>query len=165
MTVSKIVTISLFVINLFLTVKLNGQIFSVGTKIQKKALFQVTLNHPFVYNKYDTPHEFMLGVDYTTKNKHAPSGILPQATYGYRLVDDRRKPYFVMMGTSVGYNFQLSRGFENQFKISPFLYLEYSGFLNLKVGYDYSTQIQKGYPFVSIGLGGLQMFRHFVLGL
>lgn len=90
----------------------------------------------------------MLGVDYAQKNKFAPSGIMPQATYGYRFVDNVKKEYFFMLETSVGYNFQLSSGFENQIKISPLAYLELLAFLNIKAGYGYSTQIQKGYRFI-----------------
>lgn len=127
-------------------------------------MFQATLNRPFIYDKGRILHEFMLGVDYTTKNKFAPSGIMLQATYGYRFVDNVKKEYFFMLGTSVGYNFQLSSGFENQIKIGPFAYLELLAFLNIKAGYEYSTQIQKGYPFISIGFGGLHMLRHFKIG-
>lgn len=82
---------------------------------------QATLIRPFIYDKGRILHEFMLGVDYTTKNKFAPSGIMLQATYGYRFVDNVKKEYFFMLGTSVGYNFQLSSGFENQIKSVPLL--------------------------------------------
>lgn len=146
-----------------LNTKLSAQIFSLGTKYQEKFMFQATFNYPFVYSKYKMPHEFMLGVDYTTKNKHAPSGIMPQATYGVRIVDKDRVDYFLMAGTSVGYNFQLYSNYKNQVKVSPFVYLEYGAVLNLKVGYDYSTQLGKGDPFVSIGIGGLHMFRNFTI--
>lgn len=148
-------------IGLFLGFVAQAQVFSLGTKIQKKAMFQAAVNYPFVYSKYKMPHEFMLGIDYTTKNKYSPSGIMPQATYGFRMVDKDRKDYFLMIGTLVGYNFQLSSDFKNQIRVSPFVYLEFVGLLNVKAGYDYSTQIKKGYPFISLGFGGLHMLRNF----
>lgn len=141
----------------------DAELFSLGTKYQEKLMFHATVNYPFVYSKYKMPHEFMLGVDYTTKNMYAPSGVMPQATYAVRVVDKDRVDYFLMAGTSVGYNFQLSSNYKNQVKVSPFVYLEYGAVLNLKVGYDYSTQLGKGYPFVSIGIGGLHMFRNFTI--
>ena len=85
---------------------------------------------------------------------------MPQATYGYRLWDDKRSEFFVMVGSSAGYNFQLSRDFSNQIKVSPFVYAEYIGVINVKIGYDYATKINKGFPFISVGLGGFHALRN-----
>lgn len=137
----------------------NAQIINLGYKYQEKGMFNATLNYPMIYDRY-THHEFMLGVDYTSKNRKAPSGISPQLTYAYFVVDNSRTNYMLMTGVSTGYQVSMHNPFKNQFKLSPYIYAEFIAVLNLKIGYDYFLPLQKGYPYVSLGLGGLHMFRH-----
>lgn len=59
-----------------------AQLFSVGYKQSKSAMFHVTFNYPLVFEN-DKPYEFMLGADYATRNRHIPSGLTPQATFMY----------------------------------------------------------------------------------
>ncbi|MBA5793299.1 hypothetical protein H1R17_03105 [Flavobacterium sp. xlx-214] len=148
------------IIALLFSSSLTAQIVSVGGKFQKDWMFQTTINYPFVFDE-DSRHEVMLGLDYTSKNNQAPSGLTPQITYGYYVVDSAYKDFMVMAGVSTGYTVNLNSAFKSQIRVSPFVYAEYFSFLNVKVGYDYGTQINKGYPYVSIGLGGFHMFRHF----
>ena len=145
---------------LFVKSMATAQIINVGGKFQKDVMFQATLNYPFVFDE-SSHHEVMLGVDYTSNNKQFLSGLTPQITYGYYVVDNAYKDFMVMAGVSSGYTVNFNSSFKNQIRVSPFVYAEYFGFLNIKVGYDYATQINKGYPYVSIGLGGFHMFRHF----
>lgn len=136
-----------------------AQIVNVGGKFQKDLMFQATLNYPFVFDE-DSRHEVMFGLDYTSKNNQAPSGLTPQITYGYYVVDHANKDFMIMAGVSTGYVVNLNSTFKCQIRVSPFVYAEYFSFLNVKVGYDYNTQIKKGYPYVSIGLGGFHMLKH-----
>lgn len=147
------------------TKPLEAQVLSLGAKAQKQVMFQTVAHYVLGDGSSRSAHAYMLGVDYTTKNKYAPSGIMPQATYGYRLWEEKRSDFFVMVGSSAGYNFQLSRDFPHQIKVSPFVYAEYLGVINVKMGYDYAPKINTGYPFISLGLGGFLAFRNFVIGL
>lgn len=135
-----------------------AQIVNIGYKYQEKGMFQTSFNYPFLYD--GSSHEWMLGIDYTSKNDKAPSGITPQITYGYYLKDNPNSDYFIMTGITAGYQFSLHKSYENQFKITPYVYGELIGIVNIKIGYDYMLPLQKGYPFVSVGIGGLHMFRH-----
>lgn len=150
----------LFVIVLFtgyLPVK--AQVVHLGYKYQEKGMFQASFNYPFLYDEA-THHEWMLGIDYTSKNDKAPSGIAPQFTYGYYIKDNPKSDYLIMTGITAGYQFSLHNRHENQFKITPYVYGELIGILNIKVGYEYMFPMQKGYPFVAVGIGGLHMLRH-----
>ncbi|TDS11666.1 hypothetical protein B0I21_1077 [Sphingobacterium paludis] len=139
--------------------KSQAQIVSLGYKQQQKPMVQVSLNYPFILSAY-SPFEFMVGVDYTTKNKAVPSGFVPQTTLHYYLVDSKRYNYLLAVGAGAGYMFDFNSNHENQIRISPHLYLEYSAILNLRVGYDVMFPNNRGYPFISIGIGGLHGFRH-----
>lgn len=149
---------------LFITGALNcpAQIFSLGYRQDKKAMFQAEFNYPFLMDK-NRPYNFLVGLDYTTPNKAVPSGLSPQLTFGYYVLDDEYKDYLVMAGLGTGYLFDFNKQFDNQFRITPHLYFEYLGLLNLKLGYNYMIPLQKGYPYVSIGVGGFHMFRYFRL--
>lgn len=136
-----------------------AQLINLGYKYQEKGMFNATINYPMIYDRH-THHELMLGIDYTTKNTKAPSGISPQLSYGYFLVDNSRTNYLLMAGLSTGYQVTLHNPYKNQFRVSPYIYTELVAVFNLKVGYDYMMPLQKGYPFISIGIGGLHMFRH-----
>lgn len=54
-----------------------AQVLSVGYKYQEKGMFQATFNYPFLFSS-STHHELMLGVDYTSKNDQASSGLTPR---------------------------------------------------------------------------------------
>lgn len=155
----KIINVIIMAFLLFTSVSSVAQVLSVGYKYQEKGMFQATFNYPFLFSS-STHHELMLGVDYTSKNDQASSGLTPQFTYGYYIIDNADNDYTLMVGISTGCNFNFNSTFENQFKVTPFVYTELMGLLNVKVGVDYSVQLQKGYPFLSLGLGGLHLFRH-----
>lgn len=59
-----------------------AQIINIGYKYEERSMFQTTINIPFLMDKNKT-YEYMAGLDYTTKNVLAPSGITPQLTGGY----------------------------------------------------------------------------------
>lgn len=67
----------------------------------------------------------------------------------------------ILADVSTGYTVSFNSSFENQIRASAFVHADYFSFLNIKFANDYATQINKGYPYVSIGLGGFHMFRHF----
>lgn len=137
----------------------NAQVFNIGGKYSEKSMFQASINVPLLFDK-DKPYDFALGLDYTTGNKLAPSGLQPQLTAMYFLVDDKNKSYLVSANLSAGYLFDFNKHFDNEIRVSPHLYLEFI-LMNIKVGYDYLMSSQKGYPFISIGFGGGHLFRHF----
>ncbi len=137
-----------------------AQIFSLGMKQDKRPMFQAALNVPLVFNT-DKNYDFTVGVDYTSKNSKQPSGLAPQLGFVRYIVDNRYKDFLVSANVQTGYLFDFNKGMDNQFRVSPHLYVEYQGFFHCRVGYDYAMPLQKGYPFVSIGIGGLMMFRHF----
>lgn len=139
-----------------------AQLFSIGYKQHKSGMFHTTFNHPLIFDN-NKPYELMLGADYTTKNKHMPSGLAPQASFMYYIDGDRRKDYLIGTGLHTGYLFDFNKQFKNQTRVTPFFYYEYIGLVNLKIGYDYMLPSNKGYPFISIGIGGLMMFKDFSL--
>jgi hypothetical protein len=151
---------SLLLIFVFMSWKAHGQILSLGVKWEEKLMGEASANLP-VFWKNDSKFDLMLGVNYTTPNKEFPSGLQPQVTGMYRIVSGEYKDYFLSFNLTSGYLFDFSSEFDHQFRFSPHLYFEYLGFLNLKVGYDYVMPLEKGYPFISIGLGGLYMFKDF----
>lgn len=103
--------------------KSNAQIIHVGGKMDKNLMFNATLQAPFFFHK-KMPYELMFGVDYTTKNNDAPSGLAPQVTFGYFLVDSPNKSYLVFAGLTSGYLFDFNKQFDNQLRLSPHLYTE-----------------------------------------
>lgn len=136
---------------------IQAQVISAGfIKYDKKGMFQATVNYPLLFNK-DKSYDFYAGLDYTTKNHEVPSGLAPQLGFAYYIVDSDYKDYLLSANLNAGYLFD----FNNQFRISPHIYFELLSLLNLKAGYDYMMPLGKGYPFVSIGIGGGFMFRHF----
>lgn len=137
-----------------------SQVFSVGAKQDKRTMFQAALNFPVVFDN-NKNYDFTIGVDYTSKNHTQPSGLSPQLGFVRYIVDSKYKDFLVSANVQTGYLFDFNRGMGKQFRVSPHLYIEYQSFLNCKIGYDYAMPLQKGYPFVSIGIGGLMMFRHF----
>lgn len=138
----------------------SAQIFSLGMKQDKRPMFQAALNVPLVFEK-DKKYDFTVGVDYTSKNPKQPSGLAPQIGLVRYIVDNRYKDFLVSANLQTGYLFDFNKGMDNQFRLSPHLYVEYQGVLHCRGGYDYAMPLQKGYPFISIGIGGLMMFRHF----
>ncbi|KGE16174.1 hypothetical protein [Sphingobacterium deserti] len=122
-------------------------------------MMQVSLNYPFVLSAY-RPFEFMVGIDYTTKNREVSSGLVPQATLHYYLIDDSSNNFLLGVGTGAGYMFDFNTNRNNQIRINPHLYFEYGTILNLRVGYDVMFPNKRGYPFLSIGLGGFHGIRH-----
>lgn len=139
---------------------LQAQIISAGFKYEKKGMFQATVNYPFLFDK-EKPFDFYAGFDYTTKNEEVPSGLAPQLGFAYYMVDDKAKDFLVSANLNAGYLFDFNPEFENQFRITPHIYFEFISLLNLKVGYDYLMPLNQGFPFISIGIGGGFMFRHF----
>jgi len=96
---------------------------------------------------------------FTVKTK-APSGLQPQFTAMYFLVDDKYKSYNISAGITSGYLFDFNKEFNNQFRVSPYVYMETFPF-NIKVGHEYVMPLNQGQFFVSIGIGGGYLFRHF----
>ncbi|GEM_PF-856356 len=135
-----------------------SQIVSLGYKQQEKGMFQFSFNYPFVLNRYK-PYEVMLGIDYTINNRKAPSGLGPQATFHYYLLDNANSNYLLGVGVSAGYLFDFNKGYANQLRFSPHLYFEYGLLCNLRAGYDLLPTKQRGYPYISIGIGGLHLMR------
>src|SRR5690554_7682104 len=78
----------------------------------------------------------------------------------YIVVEDDYKSYLISAGITSGYLFDFNKEFSNQFRLSPHLYAEFGLFV-VKAGYDYLLPLQQGTPFISIGLGGGYLFRHF----
>ncbi|MGB6083390.1 hypothetical protein [Moheibacter sp.] len=137
-----------------------AQVISAGFKYDKKGMFQATVNYPTLFDK-NKPFDIYFGLDYTTKNDEIPSGLAPQLGLAYYIVDNDYKDYLLSANLNAGYLFDFNKEFDNQFRISPHIYFELLSLLNLKVGYEYMMPLGKGYPFVSIGIGGGFMFRHF----
>ncbi len=151
--------IMVFLVVMF-SVFVKAQIIHAGAKFDRKLMFNATANYAVFY-KDKKPFELMIGADFTTGNDKVPSGLAPQISFGYFIVGDEYKDYMIFGGLTGGYLFDFNKEFENQFRITPHIYFEYMALLNLKIGYDYLMPHHKGYPFISIGIGGLQMFRHF----
>ncbi|MDR2283646.1 MAG: hypothetical protein LBE37_10575 [Sphingobacterium sp.] len=149
----------LLLLGIFSISRASAQIFSLGMKQDKRPMFQASLNVPLVFDKGKN-YDFTVGVDYTSKNPKQPSGLAPQLGYVRYIVDNRYKDFLVSANLQAGYLFDFNKGMDNQFRVSPHLYVEYQGLFHCRVGYDYAMPLQKGYPFVSIGIGGLMMFRH-----
>lgn len=155
--------IMLFLLLFTFSRSVNAQIISVGYKYEEKSMFQSTVNLPFLMDK-NKPYEYMAGIDYTTKNSFAPSGIAPQLTGGYYIIDDKHKSNILSLQLSAGYLFDLNKNFQNQVRLSPHVYFELNGIFNFKAGYDFFMPLEKGYPYVSIGVGGLLSLRHMNIG-
>ncbi|WP_437921407.1 hypothetical protein [Sphingobacterium sp. LRF_L2] len=136
-----------------------AQVLQLGTKLDKKLMFNATLNYPFFFSKYKA-YELMVGLDYSSKNNQMPSGIAPQVTYGYFLVERPARDYLLFTGLTAGYVLDLNKEFDNQFRVSPHLYAEIK-FVAIKVGFDYMLPLKRGYPFISLGFGGGHLLRHF----
>lgn len=142
----------------------NAQLIGVGTKFDKQFMFQANVNVPIKFNA-NNKYDLAFGVDYTTSNSKAPSGLQPQMTGIIYLVDEKNKSFLVYGGLTAGYLFDFNKEFDNQIRLTPHIYYEYSSLIYIKVGADYATPINKVYPFLSIGIGGAHMFRHFSIGL
>ncbi len=135
-----------------------SQIINLGYKQQEKGMLQFSFNYPFVLDRYK-PYEVMLGIDYTTNNRKAPSGVSPQATFHYYLWDKASSNYLLGVGASAGYLFDFNKAYSNQLRFSPHLYFEYGLLCNVRAGYDLLPAQQRGYPYISIGIGGLHLMR------
>ncbi|SEH85322.1 hypothetical protein SAMN02927937_01780 [Paenimyroides aquimaris] len=142
-----------------LTTSLHAQVFSLGGKYDKKAMFQAALNVPVLFDN-DKPYDVAFGLDYTTPNKNMPSGLQLQVTGMYFLDEGSSKSHLISAGITGGYLLDFNKEFSNQFRLSPHVYAEF-GLLTVKAGYDYLLPLQQGTPFVSVGLGGGYLFRHF----
>lgn len=138
---------------------IHAQVFSLGGKYDKKAMFQAALNVPVLFDK-DKPYDVAFGLDYTTPNKNMPSGLQFQVTGMYFLDEGSSKSHLISAGITGGYLLDFNKEFSNQFRFSPHLYAEF-GLLTVKAGYDYLLPLQQGTPFISVGLGGGYLFRHF----
>lgn len=141
----------------------NAQFIGVGTKFDKQFMFQATANIPI---KFDSNYKYDLafGVDYTTSDDQVPSGLQPQMTGIVYLVDNKYKSYLIYGGLTAGYLFDFNKEFDNQIRLTPHIYYEYSSLFYIKAGADYATPIDKIYPFISIGIGGGHMLRHLSIG-
>lgn len=136
-----------------------SQVLSLGIKQDRRTMFQAGVNIPVIF-KSDKKYDFTIGADYTSKNPLQPSGLSPQITFVQFISDNKHKNFLISANMQAGYLFDFNKDRGNQFRISPCVYVEYLSFLNGKIGYDYLMSSQKGYPFVSIGLGGFLMLRH-----
>ncbi len=87
------------------------------------------------------------------------SGLQPQVTGMYFLLDEANRNFLISANLTAGYLFDFNKQFAHQVRISPHVYFEIP-LLMVKVGYGYMIPLQKGYPFVSIGIGGFQLFRN-----
>lgn len=154
--IAKIIGIFLL---LFCSQSITAQVFSLGAKYDKAQMFQASINIPVMFDKYK-PYDFAFGLDYTSPNTKAPSGLQPQFTAMYFLVDDKYKSYNISVGITSGYLFDFNKEFNNQFRVSPYIYMEVFPF-NVKVGHDYVMPLNQGQFFVSLGIGGGYLFRHF----
>lgn len=148
------------------TLEVAAQVVSIGMKQNKSTMFQASVNLPLLANASSSneSHDYFVGLDYTTKNKHMPSGLQPQFTYAYYLIDDDKKAHILSTNLGAGYliDFRSKSEFQNQFTINPHIYYEYFALLNVRVGYEHMFPFQKGYPYVSVGLGGfVNLFRNF----
>lgn len=138
---------------------IQAQVFSLGGKYDKKAMFQAALNVPVLFDN-DKPYDVAFGLDYTTPNKNMPSGLQLRVTGMYFLDEGSSKSHLISAGITGGYLLDFNKEFSNQFRLSPHLYAEF-GLLTVKAGYDYLLPLRQGTPFVSVGLGGGYLFRHF----
>lgn len=155
-SITKIIVVFLF---LFCNQSVKAQIINVGAKYDKVAMFQASFNVPVLFDKHK-PYDFAFGLDYTSPNAKAPSGLQPQFTAMYFLVDDKYKSYNISAGVTSGYLFDFNKEFNNQFRVSPYIYTEVFPF-NIKVGHEYVMPLNQGQFFISIGIGGGYLFRHF----
>jgi len=154
--IAKIIGVFMF---LFCNHSIKAQVFSLGAKYDKAAMFQASFNVLVLFDKYK-PYDFAFGLDYTSPNAKAPSGLQPQFTAMYFLVDDKYKSYNISAGITSGYLFDFNKEFNNQFRVSPYVYMEAFPF-TVKVGHEYVMPLNQGQFFVSIGIGGGYFFRHF----
>ncbi|KAA5534284.1 hypothetical protein [Paenimyroides baculatum] len=154
--IAKIIGVFMF---LFCNHSIKAQVFSLGAKYDKAAMFQASFNVPVLFDKYK-PYDFAFGLDYTSPNAKAPSGLQPQFTAMYFLVDDKYKSYNISAGITSGYLFDFNKEFNNQFRVSPYVYTEVFPF-TIKVGHEYVMPLNQGQFFISIGIGGGYLFRHF----
>lgn len=154
--ITKIIGVFMF---LFCNHSLKAQVFGLGAKYDKAAMFQASFNIPVLFDKYK-PYDFAFGLDYTSPNAKAPSGLQPQFTAMYFLVDDKYKSYNISAGIASGYLFDFNKEFSNQFRVSAYVYMEAFPF-TIKVGHEYVMPLNQGQFFVSIGIGGGYLFRHF----
>lgn len=120
---------------LFCNHSIKAQVFSLGAKYDKAAMFQASFNVPVLFDKH-MPYDFAFGLDYTSPNAKAPSGLQPQFTAMYFLVDDKYKSYNISAGITSGYLFDFNKEFNNQFRVSPYVYTEVFPF-TAKVGHEY----------------------------
>lgn len=154
--------LALFVI-FFSYQSINAQLIGAGTKFDKQFMFQANVNIPIKFDS-NYKYEIAFGVDYTTNNPEAPSGLQPQVTGIYYIVDEKAKSYLVYGGLTAGYLFDFNKEFDNQIRLTPHIYFEYYSLIYIKAGVDYATPVNKIYPFISVGIGGGHMFRHFSIG-
>ncbi len=140
----------------------HAQVVNVGIKYEERTMFQAGINVPLIFDN-TRPFDISYGVDYTSPNARVPSGLQAQTTALYFIIDDE-KLFLLALGLNAGYLFDFNKQFNNQFRFTPHLYTEFFLF-NCKVGYDYMMPFNRGYPAVSIGIGGGYLFRHFKIGL
>lgn len=141
----------------------SAQLIGAGTKFDKQFMFQANVNYPIKFNA-SNKYDLAFGVDYTTRNSKAPSGLQPQMTGIVYLLDNKYKSHLIYGGLTAGYLFDFNKEFDNQIRLTPHIYYEYSSLFYIKAGADYATPINKVYPFVSIGIGGGHMLRHLSIG-
>lgn len=143
------------------TSSLSAQVFGLGAKFDKEVMFSANFNLPLLFDKY-LPYDIAGGVEYTTPNDKLPSGLQLQVSSMYFIDEGSAKAHLITAGVTAGYLFDFNKTFANQFRVTPYVYAEI-GILYIKTGYDYYMPLQKGNAFISIGLGGGYLFRHFKL--
>lgn len=144
-------------------IELNAQLIGLGLKMDEKPMFDIAANYPLIF-KDSKNYSLSLGAEFSTSNSQMPSGLQFQLTPLYHFLDDAKKDYFLSLGFTAGYLLDFNSEFSNQFRISPHFYAEYILFY-CKLGYDYVMPLDQGSFFVSIGIGGGYLMRHFKIGL
>lgn len=141
---------------IFYSQSVRCQIIGLGYKNEKKGMFQTTVNLPLTFSK-DNWIDFAAGIDFTSKNHLAPSGFSMNASaYHYLIGDDDIQASLI--GLETGYLINTGLG-NDTYKLTPYVYYERSLFY-VRAGVDYYFRLEKGYPFVSIGFGGLHIIRN-----
>ena len=155
--------ITSFVLLLFGVTFAQAQL-SNGYKYGEQGMYHVMLNIPFSNASpfYSSPFYFYSGLDFTTKNRKVPSGLAPQVGLAYKIVENEDSATLVSANLNAGYLFDFNKKFDNQFRVSPHLYCELVGNIQIRAGYEYMMPFRKGYPFFSIGIGPGIMFPHLV---
>lgn len=150
--------IAVFALTL-LSQDVSAQLIGLGYKYQERSMFQASVNYPFD-SGLDRIAGVTGGIDFTTKNRMAPSGVTLQITPYHYLFDRQLKNQggAILIGSDLGYHLNTGQG-ENGFKAAPHLYVDFI-LVYLKIGAEYYNSTGRTYPFVSIGIGGIHGIRN-----